>query len=74
MTSNVDSKQAFFNGQECLKNNDYINAKHWFEISYLNDSFKVESLSKIIRIEIKEGKYAKAREILNNNQDINSPI
>lgn len=74
MTLNIDSKQAFFNGQECWKKNDYINARYWFEISYHNDHFKIESLSKLIQIEIKEGKYAKAREILNNHQDINSPI
>ncbi len=74
MTSNIDSKQAFFNGQKCWKHKDYIHARFWFEISYHNDYFKVESLSKLIQIEIREGKYAKAREILNNHQDINSPI
>lgn len=74
MTSNINSRQAFFNGLECWKNNDYIKARYWFEISYHDDNFKIESLSKLIHIEIREGKYAKAREILNNNQDINSPV
>lgn len=74
MTSNINSRQAFFNGEECWKNNDYINARYWFEISYHDDNFRIESLSKLIQIEIKEGKYAKAREILNNNKDINSPV
>lgn len=74
MALNIDLRQAFSNGQECWKNNDYVNARYWFEISYQDDSFKVESLSKLIQIEIREGNYAKAREILNNNKNINSPL
>ena len=74
MTSNIKSRQAFFNGQECWRNNDNINARYWFEISYNDDNFRIKSLSKLIQIEIREGKYAKAREMLNDNQEINSPI
>ena len=75
MTSNIDYRQqAFFNGQKCWNNSDYIKARYWFKISYHDDNFKIESLSKLIQIEIREGKYAKAREILNKNQDINSPV
>lgn len=74
MALNLDSRQVFFNGQECWKNRDYVNARYWFEKSYCDDNFKIESLSKIIQIEIREGKYAKAREMLNNNKNINSPI
>ncbi len=68
-----DSKNAFFNGLKCWENKDYIKARYWFQNSYYDDNFKVESLAKLIQIEIREGKYAQAREILNNNQDINSP-
>lgn len=74
MALNIDPRQAFFNGQESWKNNDYVNARHWFGISYQDDSFRVESLSKLIQIEIREGKYAKAREILNNNKNISNPV
>ena len=62
MASNL--QQAFFNGQECWKNNDYLNARYWFEISYHDNNFKIESLAKLIQIEIREGKYAKARETI----------
>ena len=72
MASNL--QQAFFNGQEYWKNNDYLNARSCFEISYHDNNFKIESLAKLIQIEIREGKYAKARELLNNNQNLNNPI
>lgn len=55
MTSNINSKQVFFNGQECWQNNDYIKARYWFEISSQDDNFRIASLYKLIRIEIKEG-------------------
>ena len=72
MALNNDFKQAFFNGQDCWKKNDYINARHWFEIAVKDSNFKDESLSKLIQIEIREGKYSKARKILVENKDINS--
>lgn len=72
MVLNNNFSQAFFNGQECWRNNDYVGARYWFEISINDSNFKEESLSKIIQIEIREGKYAKARQILNENKDINS--
>lgn len=74
MALNIDSGQAFFNGQEYWKKNNYINARYWFEKSYQDDNFRVESLFKLIQIEIKEGKYAKARQILNDNKNISSPL
>ena len=72
MALNNDFKQSFFNGQDCWKKNDYINARHWFEIAVKDSNFKDESLSKLIQIEIREGKYSKARKILVENKDISS--
>lgn len=72
MALNNDFRQAFFNGQECWKKNDYVNARYWFEISVNDSNFKDDSLSKLIQIEIREGKYSKARQILIENKDINS--
>ena len=72
MAISDDYKQAFFNGQKCWQNNDYINARYWFEIASKHEMYREDSLSKLIQIEIREGKYAKAREILNSHKDLNS--
>lgn len=72
MDINEDFKQVFFSGQNCWRNNDYINARYWFEIASKHTSYREESLSKLIQIEIIEGKYAKAREILIAHKDLNS--
>lgn len=72
MTSN-DYKQAFYNGQNFLIKNDYINARYWLEIASQNEKYLEKSLSKLIQIEIREGKYAKAREMLNFHKDLDSP-
>lgn len=72
MAITEEFKQAFFNGQNCWRNNDYINARYWFEIASKHTEFREESLSKLIQIEIREGKYAKAREILTEHKDLNS--
>lgn len=69
---NNDYRQAYFNGQKCWRVNDYVNARRWFEISINDSNFRDCSLSKLIQIEIKEGKYSKARQILNQNKDIGS--
>jgi tetratricopeptide (TPR) repeat protein len=69
---NNDFRQAFFNGQECWQKNDYINARYWFEIAINDSNFRDDSLSKLIQIEIREGKYSKARQILVENKDISS--
>lgn len=68
MAITEEFKQAFFNGQNCWRNNDYINARYWLEIAFKHEEFREESLSKLIQIEIKEGKYAKAKiETMNSN-------
>lgn len=72
MALNTDFRQAFFNGQDCWKKNDYINARYWFEIAVKASNFRDEALSKLIQIEIREGKYSKARKILAENKDISS--
>lgn len=72
MALNNDCRQAYFNGQECWKKNDYVNARYWFEISINDSNFRDDSLSKLIQIEIREGKYSKARQILNQNKEISS--
>ena len=70
MTLNNEFRQAFYNGQQCWRNNDYKNARYWYEISIQDSEFRDESLSKLIQIEIKEGKYSKARKILNENKEL----
>ena len=72
--TNKDLKEAFFKGLEYYNNNDYINARYWFNISYQHDGFRVQSLTKLIQIELREDKYAKAREMLNNNPNQEKPI
>lgn len=72
MALNSDFRQAFYNGQECWRNNDYVNARYWYEIAMQHEEYREQSVSKLIQIEIREGKYAKARQMLNANKDLNS--
>lgn len=72
MDYNTDAYHAFFNGQDCYKNKDYVNARNWFLISLKHPNFKDDSLSKLVQINIKEGKYSQAREILELNKDSSS--
>lgn len=48
-------RESYFNGMDCWKNNDYINVRKWFEISYNDLEFKEESLYELIKIDLKEG-------------------
>ncbi len=70
MSLNNDLRQAFLNGQECWRKNDYVKARYWFQISMNDSNFRAKSLSKLIQIEIREGKYSKARQMLIENKDI----
>lgn len=72
MATTEEFKQAFFNGQDCWRNNDYVYARYWFEIASKHTEYREESLSKLIQIEIREGKYAKAREILTAHKNLNN--
>ncbi len=68
----MNFKQAFNNGQTCWRNQDYINARYWYEIAMQQEEYREKSILKLIQVEIKEGKYAKARQMLNDNKDLNS--
>ncbi len=65
----INGKDAYFKGIEFWNNNDYINARYWFEIAHkYNGKYCDLSLSKLIQIDLKRGNYAKARNLLRENQ------
>lgn len=69
MENILSEKDAYFKGIEFWNNNDYINARYYFEKAYkYNGEFGDLSLSKLIQIDLREGKYAKVRNLLRNNQ------
>ena len=69
MENILSEKDAYFNGIEFWNNNDYIKARYYFEMAYkYNGELKDLSLSKLIQMDLREGKYAKARNLLRNNQ------
>lgn len=69
METIVNEKDAYFEGMEFWNNNDYINARYWFEIAHkYNGEYCDLSLSKLIQIDLREGKYAKVRNLLRENQ------
>lgn len=67
MAQNI--RDSYFNGMNCWRNNDYINARKYFEISYNDSEFRDGSLSKLLQIDLREGKYAKVRKLLEENVD-----
>ena len=73
MSSNIDTRQAYINGIESYRNNDYKNARYWFQLSYQDDNYREQVLANLIKIDIVEGKFSKARDILNANKDTDSP-
>lgn len=65
----LSEKDAYFKGIEFWNNNDYRNARYYFEMAYkYNGELNDLSLSKLIQIDLREGKYAKVRNLLKNNQ------
>lgn len=65
----LSEKDAYFKGIEFWNNNDYRNARYYFEMAYkYNGELNDLSLSKLIQIDLREGKYAKVRNLLRNNQ------
>lgn len=65
----LSEKDAYFKGIEFWNNNDYRNARYYFEMAYkYNGELNDLSLSKLIQIDLREGKYAKVRNFLRNNQ------
>ncbi len=67
MTQNY--MEAYFNGIICFQKGNYTYARKWFEISYNDPKFRDDSLFQIIEIYLKEGKYDKARKLLEENSD-----
>jgi len=67
-----DFTHAFYKGQEFWEKNDYVSARYWYEIAMQYEDYKENSISRLIQIEIREGKYAKARQMLNNYKDLSS--
>lgn len=64
MEKKLSEKDAYINGIGFWNNNDYRNARHYFKIAYKYDEeFNDLSLSKLIQIDLKEGKYAKVRNL-----------
>lgn len=69
MDSILNERDTYFKAIEYLSNNDYIKSRYYFEIVYqYNGKFGDLALSKLIQIDLKEGKYAKARNLLKTNQ------
>lgn len=65
----LSEKDAYFKGIEFWNNNDYRYARYYFEMAYkYNGELNDLSLSKLIQIDLREGKYAKVRNLLKNNQ------
>ena len=53
------SKAAYFKGLDSFNKHDYVNARYWWKIAYKDPNFKNSSLSRLIKIDLQEGKYAK---------------
>lgn len=66
------SREAYYNGLDSLRNQDNVKARYWFEMAYKNPKFKDSSLSKLMQINLREGKYAKVRKMLEDNHENNS--
>lgn len=62
-TPNNDN-ELYLKGLNYFKNNDFINARHWLTRAYLETDEKELSLIKLLNIDLKEGKYNKVRNLL----------
>lgn len=67
-------KNAFFNGENNYKNCYYEIAKFWYKISKQHPRYINESIHKLFLIELKVGRFDKARDLLNFNYYFDSPI
>lgn len=65
-------EKTYFKGMNYYNRNDYINARKYFELSYHTPGFMTDSLYRLLQIDLREGKYAKARMLLNANKDNHS--
>lgn len=69
MESILSEKDAYFKAIEYGNSNDYIKSRYYFEMAYqYNGEFRNLALSKLIQIDLREGKYAKVRNLLRTNQ------
>lgn len=66
MSSNIDFKKAFFNGKKHFKNYQYEFAKYWFSVSVQDPELKEMSLYFLIKIDLINGRFFQARELLNS--------
>lgn len=60
----ITPKEAFNNGYACFSKKDYKNARYWYNISSRDSMYRNLSLAMLIQMDIKEGNYVQARDIL----------
>lgn len=63
----IEFKEAYIKGIDCWNNHDFIEARKWLEISAKDLNYQKASLLKLMKIDLKEGKYAKVRRSLQKN-------
>lgn len=63
----IDGRFAYSNGLLYWNKHQYGKARYWFEQAYIDPNFKDSALSKLIHIDLKEGKFARARMLLQEN-------
>lgn len=74
MRTEFQCKEAFNKGLEFWNEHDFINSRKCFEISIEHPTLREKTLYKLIQIELREGKYVKARCLLEKNDGLNSVI
>lgn len=72
MGSNYNfGREAFYSGIKYYNEGNYVNARACFEIAIKNPKYQESSIYKLIKIDLKEGKYAKVRETLKSDINLN---
>lgn len=69
MSKTNDFQNYYYNGIKALDNNDYATARYWLEITVNEPKYRNNSLLRLCMINLREGKYAPTREILENQVD-----
>lgn len=67
-------KNAFFNGERNYKAKNYVNAKYWYKQSIEHSKYRNESFYKLFLIEIRQGRFDNARELLFKYSYLDYPI
>ncbi len=65
LENECDTKAAFRNGIWCLVNDESEKARYWFNIAINDEEYREAVIAKLIKLDIKEGKYDQARELVN---------